>query len=63
MELCQRKILEKGSSPAGGGHGIVSPGAMVTAPSFQNSRSVWTTLSNIGFELWVVLCEARSLIT
>lgn len=26
----------------------------------HSSRSVWTMISNIRFDLWVVLCEARS---
>jgi len=43
-------ISGKGSAPEGSGHG----------PTCQSSRSVWTPLSDIGFEFWVVLCEARS---
>ena len=30
------------------------------ASSCWSSRSIWTTLSDIGFEFWVVLCGARS---
>lgn len=36
------------------------PRAMGTAPSCQSSKSVWTPLSDIEFEVWVVLCRARS---
>ena len=35
------------------------PRAAVIALSCQNSRSVWITLSDIGFEFWVVLCGAK----
>lgn len=34
----------------GSGHG----------PESQSSGSVWTLLSDIGFEFWVVLCGAKS---
>jgi len=34
--------------------------AVGTALSIWNSRSIWTVLSDIGFECWVVLCRARS---
>ena len=35
-------------------------GILGTAPSRQSSRSIWTMLSDIGFEFWVALCGARS---
>ena len=38
------------------GHWHRLPRAEVTAPSCQSSRSVWTMLSDIPFEFWVVLC-------
>lgn len=34
--------------------------AVGTAPSAVVQGSVWTTLSNTGFEFWVVLCAASS---
>lgn len=32
--------------------------AMVTVPGCCSSRSLWTTVSGIGFEFWVMLCGA-----
>lgn len=35
------------------------PRAIITAPSCQRSVSDQTTLSDVGFRFWVVLCGAR----
>ena len=52
-------ILEKGSSPEGGGHGTACPGRWArprAAPA--SSRSAWTVLSDIEFEIEVILYRA-----
>ena len=36
------------------------PRATVTVPGYHSSCSVWTMLSEIWFDFWVVLCRARS---
>jgi len=56
-----RWVLGSGSAPEGCGHGTGSPEVCwVTNPSCWSSRSIWTMLSDIGFDVWVVLCGARS---
>lgn len=36
------------------------PMVVVKAPICLSSRNIWTTLSNIWPDVWVVLCGARS---
>jgi len=50
----------KGSSPEGVQAWNRLPRAVGMALSWQSSRSIWTALSDIGFEFWVVLCGASS---
>lgn len=38
----------------------ILPKAMNMEPSYQSSRSIWTTLQTYGLEIWVVLDGARS---
>lgn len=45
---------------AAGGHRTGSPGQWAQSPVCWSSRCVWTALSDIEFECWVVLCGARS---
>ena len=61
MELCQGRgswVSGEGSAPEGGQAWNRLPRTVVMAPSCQSSRSVWTTLSDVGFGFWVVLCGA-----
>lgn len=54
-------LLGKGSTPEGSRHNSL-PRAVGTAPHCQSSRSIQTVFSNTGFEFWVVIYGARSLI-
>lgn len=40
-------------------HWIGLPMEVFMAPSWQSSRSIWTTVSDIGLEFWMALCGAR----
>lgn len=53
-------MLEKGSSLRGRRAWNRLLRAVGTGPSCQSSKTVWTTLTDIRFELWMVLCRARS---
>lgn len=53
--LGKRSSLEEWSSTE-----IDSPGHWSWPQVCQSSRRAWTTLSDIGLELWLALCGARS---
>ena len=62
MELCQRRVrwvLGKGSLPEPCTQNRL-PRAVGTALNYWSSSSSWATLSDIGFEFWVVLNGAGS---
>ena len=52
--------LLQGVQGQGGCEGKVLHCEVVMAPSLIERKGVWTMLSDIGFDFWVVLCGARS---
>ena len=58
MELCQGMAswgLGKGSASEGSGHGTGCPGRWSWHWACQSSRYIWTTLSVMRSDFWVVL--------
>lgn len=56
MELCQGRVgwvLGKGSSPKGGEHGAAAQGC---GHGPELPGSLWTMLSVIWFDFWVLKC-------
>lgn len=63
MELCQRRVrlgVRKKFIQGVAGHWNRIPTMQHSYPGCQSLRSIWTMLSDIGFEFWVFPCGARS---